>query len=224
MKAQARMVPERVSRTRKALIEAGKRLISRGGMDGASIDDIVHEADVSKGSFYNHFTDREHLATEVRVTVKKELERRIAEVNEGVDDLAIYFARGMLASFRYGLDDKLSARVVTQITAGLTDPASPRNTQVAAIIQEGIDRGVLKLQNVDTGLVLLFGLSDLGVSRLIDLHDEFQRAREVMRGVCIVLLRGFGIEARRIERVVDDALDFVIDEPRKRANGADALA
>ncbi len=49
---------ERSERTRAALIAAGRRLFCERPVDAVAIDDIVQAAEVSKGSFYNHFDDR----------------------------------------------------------------------------------------------------------------------------------------------------------------------
>ena len=52
---------ERAERTRAALVAAGQRLFCERPVDAVAIDDIVQAADVSKGSFYNHFPDRDAL-------------------------------------------------------------------------------------------------------------------------------------------------------------------
>jgi TetR/AcrR family transcriptional regulator, transcriptional repressor for nem operon len=44
--------------TREALIEAGLRLAENHGLAGMSVNDVVAEAEVAKGTFYVHFRDR----------------------------------------------------------------------------------------------------------------------------------------------------------------------
>lgn len=60
----------RRQRTRAALLEAGRRLFAARSVEAVTIDDIVAAADVAKGSFYNHFTDREALAREVAAEIR----------------------------------------------------------------------------------------------------------------------------------------------------------
>ena len=43
------------ARTRAALVEAGLTLIARHGPEGVSVDDVVREAGVARGTFYNYF-------------------------------------------------------------------------------------------------------------------------------------------------------------------------
>jgi TetR/AcrR family transcriptional regulator, transcriptional repressor for nem operon len=49
---------EAMARTREALIDAGLRLAERTGLTGLSINLIVENAGVAKGTFFHHFGDR----------------------------------------------------------------------------------------------------------------------------------------------------------------------
>jgi TetR/AcrR family transcriptional regulator, transcriptional repressor for nem operon len=49
---------EAMARTREALIDAGLRLAERTGLAGLSVNLIVAEAGVAKGTFFHHFGDR----------------------------------------------------------------------------------------------------------------------------------------------------------------------
>jgi TetR/AcrR family transcriptional regulator, transcriptional repressor for nem operon len=49
---------ESMARTREALIDAGLRLAERTGLSGLSVNLIVADAGVAKGTFFHHFGDR----------------------------------------------------------------------------------------------------------------------------------------------------------------------
>src|ERR1700740_2543638 len=49
---------EAMARTRESLIDAGLRLAERTGLAGLSVNLIVGEAGVAKGTFFHHFGDR----------------------------------------------------------------------------------------------------------------------------------------------------------------------
>lgn len=202
--------PPRLSRTRKALIDAGKRLVSSGRMGSCAIDDIVREADVSKGSFFNHFADREALTDYVLKSVRDELETAIETANAGVTDAATRLARGLLVSFCYGMANRVSSRLIIQ-DAALPHPTLERD------LQAGIDSGSFKLQDLDAGAVLVLGLSDVGLSRLLDLSGDFDRAREIIHGICILMLRSLGVQSKRITPIVNESIRLVIDEPRLKS-------
>ena len=62
--APTRRVDRRRARTRAALLKAGRTLLASRDVQGLSVDEIVAAADVAKGSFYNHFTDKDMFARE----------------------------------------------------------------------------------------------------------------------------------------------------------------
>lgn len=49
---------EAMARTREALIDAGLRLAERTGLAGLSVNLVVQDAGVAKGTFFHHFGDR----------------------------------------------------------------------------------------------------------------------------------------------------------------------
>jgi TetR/AcrR family transcriptional regulator, transcriptional repressor for nem operon len=49
---------EAMARTREALVDAGLRLAERTGLTGLSVNLIVQDAGVAKGTFFHHFGDR----------------------------------------------------------------------------------------------------------------------------------------------------------------------
>lgn len=182
-------------------------------MDGATIDQIVEEAGVAKGSFYKHFPDREALRRHAHDAVRAELFKIINVVNAGIEDPSAYFVRGLLAVFRFGLENRLTARVLLHMPADVVNPARLDNAPIVDMFRKGVNQGLFKLPNPDTGLVLLMGLTDSGLARLLELQNEYQQLREVMHGICMSLLRGLGLDGRRAERVVKEAMQVVIDSP-----------
>jgi TetR/AcrR family transcriptional regulator, transcriptional repressor for nem operon len=58
MMTRATARQESAARTRMALIDAGLRLAERTGLAGLSINLLVEDAQVSKGTFFHHFGDR----------------------------------------------------------------------------------------------------------------------------------------------------------------------
>ncbi|MBR2254994.1 MAG: TetR/AcrR family transcriptional regulator [Candidatus Methanomethylophilaceae archaeon] len=60
---------EQAIETRKALIEAADRVISRMGPDSFSVEDITAEAGVSKGTFYTYFERKEEILEELAYPV-----------------------------------------------------------------------------------------------------------------------------------------------------------
>jgi AcrR family transcriptional regulator len=82
-------------RIREALLNACGDLLSEQPIDAITINNIVETAGVAKGSFYNHFPDKEALAAEVSSAIRVELERSVEESNRNVTDPAYRLVRGM---------------------------------------------------------------------------------------------------------------------------------
>lgn len=57
--------PSHKARTRERIVESARRLFNRHGFTGVSIDEIMAEAGLTRGGFYNHFTTKEELYAEV---------------------------------------------------------------------------------------------------------------------------------------------------------------
>lgn len=57
--------PRRRTKTREAFFSSGRKLMASRAKDGFTIDDVVQFTRVAKGSFYNHFPDKEALADEI---------------------------------------------------------------------------------------------------------------------------------------------------------------
>ena len=52
---------EHKEKTRAKIVDAARRLFNRHGFAGVSIDDIMGEAGLTRGGFYNHFGTKEEL-------------------------------------------------------------------------------------------------------------------------------------------------------------------
>jgi TetR/AcrR family transcriptional regulator, transcriptional repressor for nem operon len=52
---------EHKEKTRARIVDAARRLFNRHGFAGVSIDDIMAEAGLTRGGFYNHFGTKEEL-------------------------------------------------------------------------------------------------------------------------------------------------------------------
>ncbi len=59
--SRAEIGERRRAKMRERLIAAGARVIAERGAQKATIDDFITEANVSRGTFYNHFSTREEI-------------------------------------------------------------------------------------------------------------------------------------------------------------------
>lgn len=67
------------ARRRAAILEAGKKVFSTTGFDAATVRDIVRETDLSSGTFYNYFPDKDAVFDELLAEVLSDLRPRVRE-------------------------------------------------------------------------------------------------------------------------------------------------
>ena len=80
---------ERRARTRKRLLDAAYRLFASHGYDAPTIDDVVAEAHVARGSFYNHFETRDALFNAVADDIATDINSIIKPKLAGIADPAV---------------------------------------------------------------------------------------------------------------------------------------
>jgi AcrR family transcriptional regulator len=72
IKVQSRQ-KRRSTRTRNKILAAARAIFAEKGLASATIDEIAERADVGRGSFYYHFTDKEEIIGEVLEDILNEL-------------------------------------------------------------------------------------------------------------------------------------------------------
>jgi AcrR family transcriptional regulator len=113
-------VPAATHPTRQALLDAGLTLADDHALSTLSIDEIVKQADVAKGTFYVHFGDRADYLVALHRRFHDDLAAQIAAA---VGDLAPGGARLEAGAVAY-LDGCLHARgVKAMLLEGRGEPA-----------------------------------------------------------------------------------------------------
>lgn len=83
-------------RTRKRLLDAAYRVMSRIGVDATTINQVTEEADVGFGSFYNYFSSKEEIARTVFHEQLADFSDRMDEMNAGIEDPSVRLSRNIL--------------------------------------------------------------------------------------------------------------------------------
>lgn len=83
--ASATSTDRRIARSKRALRSALIELIEERGLDDVSVNDLCARADLNRGTFYNHFHDKDDLVTTLEDEVISDLER----IQEQMKDLTV---------------------------------------------------------------------------------------------------------------------------------------
>lgn len=191
-------------RTRNALLVAGQRLFATKPLEGVSIDDIVAAADVAKGSFYNHFTDKEGLADAIVELVQRDFEHEIALANDNVADAASRITRALAVMINYARLHPDRFQAMLNLTKRHTNPEAPLNAGVASDIRSGLKSKRFNALTVETGVLVVLGLISITVNHLM-MSESSTPPRELASEMGAAILRALGMSADESARVARQA-------------------
>lgn len=200
---------ERSERTRAALIAAGRRLFCERPVDAVAIDDIVQAAEVSKGSFYNHFDDREALVRAVTGDVRARVEDAVHRANAEVQDPAHRMARAVCVYLRYALDDPERAGVLVRIYSGHVSLSTPLNQGLVEDVSQGIAAGRFQVPTTESAVLLVMGVAQLSLIRIVQ-EPIPTVAVTLAQQMCALLLRGLGVPNAEGETIAAQAADEIV--------------
>lgn len=205
-------IDRRRARTRAALLQAGEALFAARSVDAVSIDDIVLAADVAKGSFYNHFPDKEALARDVAGLVRAEAEAEVDEANAGVVDPAVRMARAQAVFIRFGVERPDRARAMMRLFGGAVLPEAPLNRGVRADVEAGLAAGRFRGLTVEGGVLLAMGAAGAAVSRVLEANAPCDAAA-LSAELGFALLRGLGVAEDEARNLAAAAATDIFQEP-----------
>jgi AcrR family transcriptional regulator len=177
-------------------------------MDALSVDEIAMRADVAKGSFYNHFSDKEALARELAAHVRASLENEIARTNEGSDDPVKRIGRAFCCVLRFCLSAPERAAAMMKLFPRATDPTAPINAGVRRDVADGIAQGRIIAPSEDVAVACVVGVFMAGANRVLDLSAD--RARGFAQDLGTILLHGLGLSRTQAMHIMREAVESVL--------------
>jgi len=199
----------RAARTRAALLAAGRRLLSEQPIDAVTVDDIVQAAAVGKGSFYNHFADREALERAIATQIRAAIESAVARANTGVDDPARRLARAVCTYLRHALDEPEQAGALVHIHSGHTSLSAPLNRGLVEDLEAGLTGGRFDVATVESGALYVLGVTQLALVRIVQ-EPNPAFAVSLSQQMCALVLRGLGLPKAEADQIAAQASDEIV--------------
>lgn len=197
-------------RRRQQIIVAAKRVFSERGFNKATMEDIAKEAELSPGTLYLYFKNKEELYASLSLRILQYLDIRVAHVNEeaGLDPVAKLDALMEAMYDVYDFDPLIiinmfhlqSSETLKNLSAELLDEIKILSRKsigaIAAIFKEGIDSGAF-LGRHPTALADIFWSLFSGVvlweasKKIVDakkdyLKETLRTAFEIFRGGIVI--------------------------------------
>jgi AcrR family transcriptional regulator len=114
---RAQIGQERRARTRAQLLSAATALISRQAVESITIDDIVKEAGVAKGTFYVHFEDTQALVVAVADGLIETFDELLQPQREALTDPILRIAFGCASFIEKAIENPSWAAVVGRMAS-----------------------------------------------------------------------------------------------------------
>ena len=195
----------RAARTRAALIAAGSDLLAAKPIDAIPIDEVVTRAGVAKGSFFNHFTDKQAFAEAIASDVRLQLEDQVTRANAGVADPVARIAGGMRVGAAFALTDPKRTAVLLRSHGTSTARAHPLNRGLVEDIDAACAAGLLRPEARTSGVLYWLGLCQILMVNLVERRPDAANARLRVREMITLGLTGMGIDAALATTLADQA-------------------
>ncbi len=208
VQTETRAQGARTARTRASLLASGRKLFAERPFDAVAIDDIVQEAGVAKGTFYNHFDDKDALLGAIVADIRLGVEARVTMVNADVEDPPARIARAICVYAAMAADDPVQAHIMLR-----NDPrGSAReslNDGLRDDLASGLHSGRLAIPTIEAGLLFVIGIVH---SLLLATARGTERTRSILTAqqLCSMMLRSFGLDHRDAELIASQAADDII--------------
>jgi len=198
-------------RTRTALISAGQALFATRPVESVTVDDIVDAAEVAKGSFYNHFNDKDAFAATIYELVQGDVEFHIFSANRDVVDAPTRIARALCTVLQYARAHPERLMAMLSMAERRTTSASPLNAGVSADIQDGLKQQRLSGVDLETGVLTVVTMVNATVRHAMSGETATPPAA-LAAAMAATLLRALGVDPRDAEMLGRDAAAAVFED------------
>ena len=143
------------------VINAAKKEFARVPIENVSIKNIVEEADIARGSFYQYFENKEdlliYILKENSEKLNTKLKRKVKETNGDVFELYIFLYDSMIEEFTDNSDQELFRQIFINLKSSdenVFDLVKRTKPQDIIDYYEQIDKSNLKIENYEDLVII----------------------------------------------------------------------
>ena len=143
------------------VIKAAKKEFARVPIENVSIKNIVEEADIARGSFYQYFENKEdlliYILKENSEKLNTKLKRKVKETNGDVFELYIFLYDSMIEEFTDNSDQELFRQIFINLKSSdenVFDLVKRTKPQDIIDYYEQIDKSNLKIENYEDLVII----------------------------------------------------------------------
>jgi AcrR family transcriptional regulator len=200
----------RTVRNRKALLNAAEKLIAEKGFERVTIDEIAETADLAKGTFYNYFDDKNQIAKELALTIRRELAADVGVAQAGIDDPAGRLAVGICVFLRTAVTAPTHAAVVAQMYGQWLRPEASGNLRLRKDLEDGYRVGRFSTAELPVAVVMTVGVVQAGILRALELAES-TAVRKLALALSELVLRALGMKSNEAKAISAKSVARVFD-------------
>ena len=197
-------------RTREAILNAATELLAVKPIEAISINELVALAGVAKGSFYNHFPEKDSLANLASTHIRKQYQRKIMALNAGITDPASQIVRGLCSFIQTSIENPRLAAVLLRGDDWITAGNHPLNEYIQHSIEAGINQKIFLERTRHHGIILILGTSRISIMRLLTDNPSINDIRILAIETNVLILCGFGLDYERALALSQQASEAII--------------
>lgn len=200
----------RKAKNRNALLKAAEMLFGERGVERVAIDEITEAADLSKGTFYSYFEDKDSIAAEIAQTARAELVNDVRIVQVGVEDPAERLALGIGVFLLCAAIRPNRAAIVAQMFRLWLEPDAAGNEGLYADLENGYRQGRFLTGDITAANVLTIGMVEAGMRQVMKLTD-LPSVRALAINLCCLELHALGVPAKQAQVIATRGVRRVVD-------------
>lgn len=203
---------ERRGRMRGHLLQSVLQVCSaERGREVATIDDVVHHAKVSRGTFYKYFISMDQATSELGLQLADEMTTSVMSVYGVIEDPVLRTATGFQLFLIRAMIEPDWGTFIADIRLLAGDNLFTHNIRQDILL--GIQTGDYAVPSVEVASDLLMGAKIEAIRRLIE-----GRGMEYAKAMTVMVLRSFGVGPSKADKSVAIAYERLsIEAPGKIA-------
>jgi AcrR family transcriptional regulator len=191
---RAQIGQEKRARTRAALVAAAKSLFALRSIERVTIDEIVAEAGLAKGTFYTHFEDLDALTAAVADELLAAFDDLMQPARLAIADPLDRIAFGCNAFIEKALEDPAWAQVVTRMARFYPAIGEGTRSRLLEDLRRALKDVAEPAPSLELALEIVVGL----MLQALSAFAEKRVSRNDRAPILTALLRALGADGRRI--------------------------
>jgi AcrR family transcriptional regulator len=227
LERRAEIGREKRARTKAQLIAAAKALFSERTWESVTVDEVVNEGGVAKGTFYGHFNDMNELAAAVADELIQSFDELIQPQRRSISDPLVRIAFGCHAFIERMLKDRSWASLIARMGRSYRAVGQVTRSRLSEDLREALKQLPQTGLSLELGLEVAFGIilqvaAAIGEGRLKD-GDPPEAVRCILAAIGVgkrdaasIILQVASIQKSALRSASNNAADPRSATVRKR--------